>query len=720
MTDPVFGNDIGFYMFDLDAWWVILNTLVWCMLFGIVASVARAWMAYVRNDEEPGPRRVSGVIGKLATPYTLALIGALGIVGSIEFWFRRYDLLIKDNEGSKVFTGAEAIDVTGFFSTRNDFLLTAIIELGITGVVIYGLYKLRQATRSGASFNWKPAVRTTGIAVVALLALDFGIKAGVTIRDEFLIQPNEPVIQLEYLQLHVDSTLEAYGLSDVETIAFEPGVTGAPLPDVDEMLLSSTLQNGPLWPGFNSEMEQVLDPQHTERLLPTGGDPTIYGPTMDTFRQEQQLRPYYDFLSVDTVAYEVDGETRLFASAVRETPVDPYAPRPWLLHWSQQHLIYTHGYGLVMVPVSGVDADVGPNYASSQIPGETTTPALALDSPYVYFGEGNEAMAFTNASDQLELNVMDGSESVVDPGMSANVEAGVLVDSFLKRLVFGWRSGFPMPVIFSDLINDESQALYYRIPIERVEQIAPIIYFDTNTYAVAADGEMVWMISGMTTSDRYPFSRLGDLGDKSDVRSPIVRPHRDVNYVEDSVKATVNATTGDVQIYKIADEPVVDMWADIYPDLFVDGEAMLESVRAQVQYSPRLYHMQFDDMYWQYHMGDALDFYNADDIWDDGDEVLGPVLAQGESLSFSIEPYYWMAETGGVFPGAEGGSQFVMSQVFTPESAINLQAMATVYMGDDEYGRLVVLEVPRGVFVPGPEQADAAIDQQPDISEQIS
>jgi uncharacterized membrane protein (UPF0182 family) len=350
------------------------------------------------------------------------------------------------------------------------------------------------------------------------------------------------------------------------------------LPDVDEMLLSSTLQNAPLWPGFTSETGQVLDPQHSERLLLTDGDTVVYGPTMDTFRQEQKLRPYYDFVSVDTVMYEIDGEPQLFASAVRETPVDPYAPMPWLLHWSQQHLIYTHGYGLVMVPIDGVDPDGGPNYASSEIPSQTMSPALELTAPFVYFGEANEAMAFTNATDLPEVNVLPGSEQI-DGGMPADVSAGVPVDSLLKRLVFGWRSGFPMPVIFSDLINDESQALYYRIPIERVEQIAPFVYFDTNTYAVAADGEMVWMINGMTTSDRYPFSRLGDLGDKSDVRSPIVRPHRDVNYVEDSVKATVNATTGDVQIYKIVDEPVVDMWADIYPDLFVDGEAMPKSVR---------------------------------------------------------------------------------------------------------------------------------------------
>jgi uncharacterized membrane protein (UPF0182 family) len=228
------------------------------------------------------------------------------------------------------------------------------------------------------------------------------------------------------------------------------------------------------------------------------------------------------------------------------------------------------------------------------------------------------------------------------------------------------------------------------------------------------------MVNALTTSDKYPYSHFQPLGDKSNEQSLIPRPHELVNYVKDSVKATVDAYTGKVTLYKFADEPVVNTWASIYPDLFRKREEMPKAIRAHLQYPRQLLHIQFDNVYYKYHMTDPLTFFNLEDMWDDADEVKGPILSDGKSITFSVEPRHWMAETGGVLPKSSERTQFVLSMVFTNEQALNLRAIPIVYQDGDDYGRTVVLRVPKGHFYPGPEQADAAIDQDPGISEQIS
>jgi uncharacterized membrane protein (UPF0182 family) len=190
--------------------------------------------------------------------------------------------------------------------------------------------------------------------------------------------------------------------------------------------------------------------------------------------------------------------------------------------------------------------------------------------------------------------------------------------------------------------------------------------------------------------------------------------------VEDSVKVTINAATGQIQLYQIADAPIINTWAAVYPSLFTDGDQMPAEVRQQLTYPLHLFHTQFDDLYIYYHMNDPMYFFNMEDMWDDADEVLGPVLDQGKAITFSMEPYHMLVETGGVLPAAAEQQQFVMTMAFTPEGARNLRAIPVVYQDGEDYGRLFVLTVPKGLFVTGPEQADAIIDQDPDISQNIS
>jgi uncharacterized membrane protein (UPF0182 family) len=294
------------------------------------------------------------------------------------------------------------------------------------------------------------------------------------------------------------------------------------------------------------------------------------------------------------------------------------------------------------------------------------------------------------------------------------------MDSLLKRLVFGYKSGTFLDVFFSGLVNDSSRVHYVRTPLERVEKVAPFLYLDSDPFAVTADGRITWMVNGLTTSDRYPYSAAAEIGDKADRRTPAPRPTQIVNYARDSVKATVDAYTGEVTLYRIADEPVAETWAAIYPGLFEPADAMPADVRDQLQYPVQLMHAIFDDLYIYFHQTDPLTFFSWEDVFDDADEVKGDLLAEGRSISFSIEPYYWIAEAGGDLPESGDRYQFALSTVFTPEGARNLRAIATAYMGREDYGKLSILQVPKGHFTPGPEQADAAIDQDAFISQQIS
>jgi uncharacterized protein len=184
----------------------------------------------------------------------------------------------------------------------------------------------------------------------------------------------------------------------------------------------------------------------------------------------------------------------------------------------------------------------------------------------------------------------------------------------------------------------------------------------------------------------------------------------------------VDAYTGQLRFYRIASSPIVDAWSKIYPGLFLPAEQMPAGVSRQLTYPTQLFHIQFDDLYIYYHMKDPMYFFNMEDMWDDGDEVLGPILDTGKAITFSIEPYTWMAVTGppGPLPASAHRVQYALGMPFTPEKALNLRALPVAYQDPPDYGKLTVLQIPKGQYVMGPEQADAAIDQEPEISQNFS
>lgn len=716
-ADEVFGIDIGFYAFVLPNLWIGWRFLMGAAAVMMVSSVICAFVAHEEKDSEQPMSRFARLVAVAATPVTRFAFSALVLLAATGMWLTRFDLLLANNHDSSVPRGAEYIDVVGMFSNLNYITVTALAILVAGFVVLLQLKHVHRAVTGRAEYDWRGAVRSLGMVLAAVVVFDFGFKAAVVLRDVVAVRPNEPVIQLPYITRHIQATRAGYGLEGIQEISFVPNRPGDAVPSADELLASPTLRNVPLWPGYVSYLDNVVDPQHAQRVLQTKGDPMVYGPSLEVLRQQQKLRTYYNFLGVDTVRYQIDGETKLFMTGVRETPL--LEPVPWLTYWGQRFMLYTHGYGMVMAPAAGKTADGEPDYATFNIPAQTRYPELEVKNPRIYYGEGSATMAFSNVAHMKELD-FPTEQDRAELWLPKEAQSGVHMDSALKRAVFGWRSRKFFRLFFSDLITDETRVHYMRMPIERLERIAPFLFIDSNPYAVAVDGKIVWLVNAMTTSDRYPYSFIEELGDKSDERSTLRRRGRWVNYVEDSVKATIDAYTGQVTLYKIKDSPVVNAWARIYPGLFVDGAKMPESVRAQLTYPTQLFHVQFDDVYIYYHQNDAMYYFNMEDMWDDGDEVLGPIADTGKAITFSMEPYPWLAETGGVLPASSRRTQYTLAMPFSNEKAPNLRSIPMVYQDPPDYGKICVLQIPKGTFVTGPEQADSAIDQDPAISQSFS
>ncbi len=697
-NDPVFNKDIGFYVFSLPGWRLTLEVLTWAFGVALVSSAICAWLG----------RRQSGA-GVFATMPVLVSLGGLGTVLAASVWIGRYDLLLKEDKLTSVFTGASYLDINGLFSTLNQIKLNSFVIIGVTIFLIVLLRSLRRQKHS--------AIRMAGTGVGALILADFLFAFSVSVRNTALVTPNQPVIQLPYIERHIAATRKAFGLDKVQEIEFVPRTGADPLPALDSLLSSSTIRNAPLWPPFVNYLEQLVDPQHAQRILQTGGDDMIYGPSLEIFQQQEKLRTYYDFLDVDVLRFSIDGEKRVLAGSVRELPI--LEPQPWLAWWGQRFMLFTHGHGLVMAPVGETTDQGEPVFVSGQIPVQAAWPELTVANQQVYYGEGNAGMAVSNVRDMAELDYPT-AQGRAENVLPADFPAGVQVNSLIKRIVFGWQSGEFWEMIFSSLITRETRLHIHRQPLKRLEQIAPFLYFESDPYATVVNGDITWLVNAVTASDQYPYSKHEFIGDKSLSRTPdAIRTER-INYVEDAVKATINAASGQVKLYKIADQPVINTWAAVYPSLFAGQDQMPGEVRQQLTYPLQLFHILFDDLYIYYHMNDPVYFFNMEDMWDDADEVLGPVLDKGKAITFSMEPYHMLLKTGGLLPAAVEQEQFVMALPFTPEGARNLRAMPLAYQDGPDYGRLFVLSVPKGMFVMGPEQADAIIDQDPNISQQIS
>ena len=736
-TDPVFGLDVGFYVFVLPALATLLGILAAAGLDTALAFLIgrydqlRERGLFARSDLTLWDKA-----GLMVTPglnYALTLMG-ISLIGGT--FIGRYYLLFKANEQSGVRVGAQYLDVDGVLSTLNLIHVSVVVEIGVMVSVGYALHRigrhyaplvdapgsLREIPRPPLAIA-RPLRIATG-----LLAVDLAFFGAVVMRQHFVVSPNEPTIQLPYIERHMNATLKAFRLDRVETVDWRP-------PDrrltASEINGSHTVRNAPVLPSWVSRLEAPPDIQHLRRIE-LSDTLTVYGPMLDVFRQEQALRPYYDVLNVDGVRYMVDGRKQMYVSAVRELPSRAFlGPKEWLRYWGSAALMYTHGYGLVMSPVHELDDEGRPRYAVRDIPPQTTHPAFATPEPRIYYGEGmKDDYILTNIRHLEELDYPDEQFRVAG-AFPGEVPAGIPVDSAWKRVMLALHTKDVTAFLFSSFIDHGRTRVHlYRTPMRRVRRMAPFLFVDSNQLAFIADRRIQWMINGLTTTDMYPYAFREVLGDKADERAVEPHPERLVNYGEDSVKITMDAFSGEVHFYQIADDPIIRAWSRCFPGLFEPRAAMPREVEAQLNYPLQWFHLQFDDIYKRYHMRHPLEFYNVEDLWDDADEVLGS-LGRGleeygtkDEATFSYEGFHALIDPAdlpaGTNVGAAGELQYTMLMPFTPEGGRNLRAMVLALQDPGAYGRVIALRVPQNVFVPGPEQADTIIDTDAQVNQQIA
>jgi uncharacterized membrane protein (UPF0182 family) len=490
----------------------------------------------------------------------------------------------------------------------------------------------------------------------------------------FVVKPNQLVRERPYIARNIEFTNRAFGLAEIDQKAF-PAESG--LPAVDFAHNAATVENIRLWDW---------------RAL------------QDTLRQIQEIRTYYDFPDIDIDRYRIGGRVRQVMVAARELNVDklPESSRNFI----NEKLIYTHGYGVTMNPVNGFTADGLPDLILKDMPVQSAAPEVTVTRPEIYYGQLTSTDVYVNTR-QKEFNYPQGESNSYT---TYEGKGGIPIGSFGRRLLLAAsRGGADLSKLpFSDDITPGSRLLMRRNIRERVRLLAPFLTFDPDPYIVVSRaGRLYWMMDGYTMSDMFPYARHYRVGDAA------------VNYVRNSVKVVVDAYDGTVTFYAFdAADPIIACFRGMFPSLFADASRMPADLRAHVRYPELMIKVQAA-AYSLYHMRDPEVFYNREDLWSVASEMT--LSEDREQVSRPLEPnYVLMTLPGEQTATGEQALEFVEILPFTPSNRNNLIGWIAGRSDGAEYGKTVVYDFPKTRLVDGPLQVEARIDQNPQLSAQLT
>jgi len=624
--DPVLGRDLGFYLFQLP----FLEALKdFCAALLILNAMLTAAVYYLRGGIHLAPRgasvdpKVKRHLALLALLFALVLAAGFALQG--------YRLLIS---GHSSFQAAGYTDVNARLFTLR--VLTALAPL---------------AGLCFAAGIWKASWRLTVLPPVVLFATyAMGIVVFPGMLQKFKVAPNELDLETPYIENSITFTRQAYGLERIQTIPF----------DVDQKLTAAditanqaTIKNIRLWD---------------------------HAPLLKTYGQLQQIRTYYKFFDVDNDRYLVNGQYTQVMLSPRELSYNDLPSRNWI----NEHLIFTHGNGFAMGPVSRISKEGLPEFFVKDIP-PVSLADLKVTRPEIYYGElSNDYVVVGTKVPEFSYPTATGNINTVYQG-----KGGVRIDSLFKKALFAARFGSEKIVLSSD-ITAKSRILYYRNISERVQRLAPFLTFDSDPYLVLnKSGGQTWMIDAYTHSDRYPYAKALKDG---------------TNYLRNSVKVTVDAYDGTVTFY-VSDpgEVLAQAYARMYPGLFHPLSQMPPDLRQHMRYPHQYLGLQAA-IFSAYHMTDPKVFYNKENLW----EI--PTLGERP-----MEPYYTVMK----LPG-EAREEYILLLPFTPSKRDNLAAWLTARCDGENYGKILAYTFPRDRLIYGPKQIDARINQDAFISQQLS
>ncbi|MFJ1704363.1 UPF0182 family protein [Kitasatospora sp. NPDC088346] len=651
VKDSQFHLDVSFYAFELPWYEFLLGFAFSAVIVSLLGSVLVHYLYGGLRLQGPGRRASAGAQGHLAV-----LLGVFVLLKAVAYWLDRYALAVKSGayKGVDGWTGLRYVDANAFLPAKTILFFVAIIC-----ALLFFLTPVRR--------TWAPAL--IGFGLMALSAVLIG---GVypAIVQQFQVKPNEQAKETPYIQKNIDATRQAYGIADSQTQQYDPkGTTSADALKPDAQTIADI------------------------RLL----DPNVVAPT---FQQNEALRKYYAFprtLDVDRYGSQ---DTVV---GVRELDLGGVQQRNWI----NDHFKYTHGYGLVAAKGNQVDGLGNPVYTESSLP---TTGTLGDYQQRVYYGEKTSTYSIVGGTNE-EIDYT--SESGAAQTYKYTGGSGVSLDNPLTRAAFAVKFAEPQ-ILYSGAIADGAKVIYDRTPKERVEKVAPWLSIDADPYPVVQDGKLVWVLDGYTTSDGFPFSSKTTLGDATkdsltDQRGRTLTAVNKVNYIRNSVKATVDAYTGEVTLYQWDEtDPVLKTWMKAFPDTVTPKSDIPAALMPHLRYPQDLFKVQ-RDLLSQYHMTDADGFFNGTDIWQ---VPVDPTTNTGE-----VQPPYYLTVR---MPDAAAAS-FSLTTSFVPSGRDNLAAfMAVSADPGPDYGKIRVLKVPSGSGALGPKLTQAKFNSDQSVANQLT
>ncbi|MDY0093355.1 MAG: UPF0182 family protein [Candidatus Vecturithrix sp.] len=655
-TDPIFGHDIGFYVFSLPIYTLFRGWLMSMVVLSFLGSGVIYWVSGMFKVLEHSVSFSKSVKIHL---YTLIAVGLL--LKAWDYRLQMYSLLYS-RQGLVFGAG-----YTDYYVQRLALWVMLLYMLGLIVFTISGIYSAKDRVL------WL----IVGLILIIPIALILeGILPGVV--QQMIVKPNELIKEEPFMRHNIAMTNEAYGLTDITVKAFsaQDSITAEDLRNNED-----TINNIRLWDGR---------------------------PLLSTYQQIQAIRTYYSFLNVDVDRYEIDGHLRQVMLAARELEREKLAARAQT--WVNTRLTFTHGYGIVMNPVNTFTAEGLPELFIQDIP-PVSSVNLPLLNTAIYYGEqrpgGTAALqersatrAITDETSDYVIVRTENPEFDYPAGeenkdVSYEGRGGIWMGSLFRRLLFAW--GFrEMNILLTGSTTDESRIMFRCNIQDRIRHLAPFLELDQDPYIVLSEGRLFWIQDAYTFTDKYPYS------------DQVLYRGRPMNYIRNSVKIVVDAYNGSVDFYLMDHkDPLIKTYQNIFPSMFKDFSEMPEDLKTHIRYPQDLFYIQIVQ-YNTYHMQDPKVFYNKEDLWTIPKENYG-----GETIN--VEPYYIQMR----LPG-EDHLEFILMIPLTPNNKDNMIAWLAARCDGEHYGELLVYKFPKEKLIYGPSQIEARINQDTVISQQFS
>ncbi|MEU2776545.1 UPF0182 family protein [Streptomyces sp. NPDC007162] len=655
--DPQFHLDVSFYAFDLPWYRFLLGFGFATAILSLIAAALTHYLYGGLRVTSPGARATGAATGHLSV-----LLGVFVALKAVAYWLDRYGLAVKssDFKATGNWTGLRYVDANAYLPAKTILFCIAVI----CALLFFATLWRR---------TWQLPVIGFGLMVLSAILIG-GLYPAIV--QKFQVQPNEQAKEAPYVQKNLKATREAYGIDDTK---------------VTEYTGKSTTTD-------KTKLRDDVDSTASIRIM----DPNIVSPT---FQQAQQMWNYYAFpTNLDVDRYTKDGKVQDTVIGLRELNLAGIPKNNWI----NDHFRYTHGYGVVAAKGTEADGQGQPVFTESDLP---STGDLGTYQQQIYYGEKTTTYSIVGGP-QKEIDYSDDSG---EKTTSYAGKSGVSLSSAINRAAYAVAFNEPQ-ILYSGAIGDGSRILYNRTPKERVEAVAPWLTIDGDAYPAVVDHRIQWIVDAYTTSNGYPYASRTTLGDTTadsltaaNNSRAVVAQQNQVNYIRNSVKATVDAYTGAVKLYQWdTKDPVLKTWMKAFPGTVQPKAAISQDLLDHLRYPQDLFKVQ-RELLTRYHVTDAQTFLTGSEVWQVPDD---PTNKSGNA----VPPYYLSMK----MPD-QSRQAFSLSTTFTPNGRNNLSAFMSVDSEADsqDYGRIRILKLPTGTAVDGPKQVQSKFNSEQDIAAAI-